>query len=340
MSKTITHKINADLAIGPMSIESVEAVFRYSHFHRKQLMLIASKNQVDWDGGYVNNWTTRKYMEYIRNMNKAYPQAKVLVCRDHCGPGFNGNHNLSDVYKTIEEDLQSGFDLIHIDFCHLKGTYRKQLEESKKAIMHMLSIRPDILIEIGTDENVGANYSLTNLEEIEKEIDFFKEFCQPIYYVIQTGSLVKEINQFGSFNKIFVQKASVLLTEKGLKLKEHNDDYLSKEELLERSGIVDAMNIAPQLGVIQTQIILNKCLIYGIDATDFTEEVYRGGKWKKWLNKNGAGNKLLCSTIAGHYHFTSVVYKKIISRLEEREDIHENIINALMDLINHYENKE
>lgn len=340
MSKAITKKINADLAIGPMSFESVEAVFRYSHYHRKELMLIASKNQIDWNGGYVNNWTTKKYMEYVRDMRKAYPQAKVLICRDHCGPGFNGNHNLTDVYKTIEDDLRNGFDLIHIDFCHFKGTYRRQLEESKKTIKHMLSIKSDVLLEIGTDENVGANYSLTNLAEIEKEIDFFKDFCQPSFYVIQTGSLVKEINQSGSFNKDFAKKASGLLKEKGLKLKEHNSDYLSKEELLSRSGIVDAMNIAPQLGVIQTQLVLTKCLVYGINFTDFLEEVYRGGKWKKWLYKNGAGNKLLCSTIAGHYHFTSDAYKKIISRLEEKEDIHENIINTLMDLIDHYENKK
>ncbi len=340
MSKTITRKINADLAVGPMSFESVEAVFRYSHFHRKQLMLIASKNQVDWDGGYVNNWTTKKYMEYIRDMNKAYPQAKVLVCRDHCGPGFNGNHDLRDVYRTIEEDLHNGFDLIHIDFCHLKDTYGRQLEESKKAIEHILSIKSDVFLEIGTDENVGANYSLTNLEEIEKEIDFFQDFCQPSFYVIQTGSLVKEINQIGSFNRHFAQKASGILREKGLKLKEHNCDYLSKEELLIRNGIVEAMNIAPQLGVVQTQFILNKCLVYGIDFADFLEEIYRGGKWKKWLNKNGPENKFLCSVIAGHYHFTSDSYKKIISSLEQKEDIHENIINLLMDLIDHYENKK
>lgn len=337
--KNITKKISSDLAIGPMSSESIEAVFRYSHFYHKQLMLIASKNQIDWGGGYVNNWTTKEYMNCIGQIKKSYPQADVLICRDHCGPGFNGNRDLRDVYKTIENDIQHGFDLIHMDFCHFKGTYKEQLREAKKAIQYMLSLKPDVLLEVGTDENVGTNYSLSNMEEIEKEIDFFKDFCKPDFYVIQTGSLVRETGQAGSFNKDFAKKASGLLKAKGLKMKEHNDDYLTKNEIVSRRGIIDAMNIAPQLGVIQTHFVLNKCLIYGIDFTEFIETAYREHKWKKWLNKNEPENKFLCSVIAGHYHFTSDAYKKIISQLEEREDIHENIINTLMDLIDHYENE-
>lgn len=338
-NKAKTKKLTSDLGIGPMSSEAIEAVFRYSNFHRKQLMLISSKNQIDCDGGYVNNWTTKEYMKYIGKLKEAYPQADVLICRDHCGPGFNGNHNLKDVYKTIEDDIKNGFDLIHIDFCHFKGTYKQQLEASKKAIQHLLSLKPDILLEVGTDENVGSNYSLSNIEEIEKEIDFFKDFCNPDLYVIQTGTVVKEINQAGSFNKEFAKKASDLLKKKGLRFKEHNADYLSKDEILKREGIVDAVNIAPQLGVLQTQFVLNKCLIYGVDFTNFVEEVYKGGRWKKWLNKNGPENKFLCSTIAGHYHFASESYQNIIQQLEEREDIHENIINMFMDLLDHYENK-
>ena len=170
-------------------------------------------------------------------------------------------------------------------------------------------LKSDIFLEIGTDENIGTNYSLSNIGEIEKEIDFFKSFCEPDFFVIQTGSLVRDNRQSGSFNKEFVEEASILLKQKGLKLKEHNADYLSKEEILLRKGIVDALNIAPQLGVVQTQFVLNKCSIYGVDTTDFMEESYCGGKWKKWLDKNGYANKLLCSIIAGHYHFTSDSYK-------------------------------
>ena len=69
---------------------------------------------------------------------------------------------------------------------------------------------------------------------------------------------------------------------------------------------------------------------------DFLELVYKGGKWKKWLQMNTADNKMLCSIIAGHYHFASPEYRKIIEALAEREDIKESIITALTEVIHHY----
>ena len=326
------------LGFGPMSPEAIEAIFRYSHYNRNELMLIPSKNQIDYNGGYVNNWNTKEFMAYVNQMKSLYPNQKVLVCRDHCGPGFNGIHDLEDTYNTIREDIKNGFDLIHIDFCNFQGTRDERLEASKKAVQLCLSLNPNIALEIGTDENEGTNFSITNLNELNEEIDFFKEFCNPLFYVVQTGSLVREIGQAGNFNADFVEKIKTVLNEKGLKLKEHNADYLTKEKIQKRIGKVDAMNIAPQLGVIQTTLVLNKCLVYGIDFNDFLEEVYSSGKWKKWLHKNLPENKFLCGAIAGHYLFSSESYKKIIQELEKREDIKESIINAIMEVIGHYDN--
>ncbi len=325
-----------ELAIGPMSPEIVEAVFYYSNFFRTPLMLIASKNQVDHAGGYVNDWTTREYMRFVKEMRQTYPLAKVKICRDHCGPGFNGNYDLKDVYRTIKTDIAEGFDLIHIDFCKHKGTAEEKLQESRKAVEYCLKLDPKIELEIGTDENRGTNYSLPNLKEWEREIDFFQTFSKPTYYVVQTGSLVMEMNQVGNFNKDFTAKVSKLLRSKGLKLKEHNADYLSKKDIEERVGLVDAMNNAPQFGVVQTMTVLGRALVYGISIEAFLEEAYKGGKWKKWLKDNTADNKMLCSIVAGHYHFTSKAYKDIVGLLSERGDIKEIILNAHLAIIKHY----
>ena len=325
-----------ELALGPMSPEIIEAIFRFSHYKRKELMIIASKNQIDYNRGYVNNWTTTEFMNFIRKMKETYSNSNVKICRDHCGPGFNGNYDLEDSYKTIEADIKSGFDLIHIDFCNFKGSKEEQFAESRKAIEYCYKLNPRMMIEVGTDENTGTNFGPMNLSEIEREINFFTQFCKPEFYVVQTGSLVKEINQVGNFNKEFVNKISQILKSKGIKLKEHNADYLSNEEIKKRKGIVDAMNIAPQFGAVQTIVTLKKCLIYGIDFTDFLNEVYEKGKWKKWMHNNNEENKFLCCVIAGHYHFASENYKKIIDQLSEREDIKENIINSVMEVIDHY----
>ena len=106
----------SNLACGPMSKEIIEAVFRYSHKFGKQLMLICSRNQVDRDSGYI--FTTSQYAEYLEKMRRIYPQSDVVVCRDHCGPGFGGvDDSLESVKTTIHCDLEHGFDLIHIDLC-------------------------------------------------------------------------------------------------------------------------------------------------------------------------------------------------------------------------------
>src|SRR3972149_1251354 len=169
----MANKFKSILGIGPMSSETVEAVFRYSHYHRAQLMLIASKNQIDYNGGYVNGWNTAKFMEFIKRMRQVYDNSNVKICRDHCGPGFNGIYDLEDSYKTIETDIKNGFDLIHIDFCHFKGSKEEQFEETKKAIEYCYKLNPRILIEVGTDENTGTNFGPMNLSEIEREINFF-----------------------------------------------------------------------------------------------------------------------------------------------------------------------
>ncbi|HII14377.1 MAG: hypothetical protein QT08_C0009G0104 [archaeon GW2011_AR17] len=329
--------MKAKQGIGPMSPEIIEAVYRYSHFHRTELMLIASKNQIDHKKGYVNNWSTQEYAEFLKGMKEKYKNSNVKICRDHCGPGFNGIDELSDVYSTIETDIKNAFDLIHIDFCHFKGSKEEMFAESKKAIEYCLKLNPNIHLEIGTDENIGAKFSINDLSALGEEIDFFKSFCKPEFYVVQTGSLVREINQAGAFNKDFIAKVSEVIHGKGLKIKEHNADYLTGEEIAERKGIVDAMNIAPQYGVIQTQLILTKCLQYGVRFDNFLELVYKGGKWKKWLEKNTEVNKHLCCMIAGHYHFASPEYKKIVQELEKYEDVNETIINAMMEVIGHYE---
>src|SRR3990167_6613020 len=118
------------LGIGPLSPDIIEATYSFSQLHHQPLMLIASKNQVDYDRGYV--FYTRQYREYLNNMEIKYPAAKVYICRDHCGPGHNSVFELRDTYQTIDADLAYGFDLIHIDFCFFPGSYEDILRESKK----------------------------------------------------------------------------------------------------------------------------------------------------------------------------------------------------------------
>ncbi|MBI2453307.1 class II fructose-bisphosphate aldolase [Candidatus Peregrinibacteria bacterium] len=323
------------LGIGPMSSEIIEAAFRFSEKKNEPLMLIASKNQIDWDGGYVNNWTTKKYAAFVKTLQKKYPNASILICRDHCGPGFK-NENIEDAYKTIDTDLENGFDFIHVDFCHYKGSLEDKLKETKKAIKYIHKKRPDITIEVGTDENVGS--FLQDLKRIKQEMEYFIKDVEIDFYVCETGSLTMEVNQRGSFNKKFLEKLSPIAKKYNVKLKEHNADYLNSAEIKLRHGLIDAMNVAPQFGVIQTKLTILKCFTYGIKADDFMEKSYQSQKWKKWLDKNTPQNKFLCSLIAGHYNFATSEYKKIYEAINKHENFKETIINEMMKNFSIYTN--
>mgnify|MGYP001212347232 CR=1 FL=1 len=57
------------LGVGPMSKNCVDASIQLSGEYRIPLMLIASRRQIDskeFGGGYVNNWTTKNFSEYVK----------------------------------------------------------------------------------------------------------------------------------------------------------------------------------------------------------------------------------------------------------------------------------
>ncbi len=309
-----------------MSSEVIEGIIKASDQLHQPLMLICTQNQIDWNGGYVNNWKTSEYVEHIHNMLKKYPNSRVYLCRDHCGPGFKSN-SLEDVYKTLYDDIDNKFDLIHIDFSKFDKDKNIVLEETKKIILQLREKSPHIKLEVGTEENVGM--SMSDLSEIKREVEFIREFSELEFFVVQTGSLVMEINQVGSFHRDFVLKAHEFLSSKKIKLKEHNADYLDSTMIRSRTGIVDAMNIAPQLGVVQTMAVLDQALLYGVDINEFLNVSYESRRWQKWLSNNTPENKMLCSIIAGHYNFTSSTYTKLISNLEKHIDIKGLIVGKL-----------
>ena len=319
------------LACGPMSKEIIEAVFYCSQTRCKPLMLICSRNQVDKKSGYV--FTTQQYAEYIQRMYRKYPQAHVLICRDHCGPRFGTSDNtMQSVKDTIQCDLENGFDLIHIDLCHAKMTHQEKISHTIELMNFAKSIRSDVMFEIGTDDNVGV--AELDVDRIVADIHACQQVANPVFYVVQTGSLVRETSNTGSFDIDSVSAMHEALHKCGTKLKEHNADYLTKGQIILRRGIVDAVNIAPQLGVVQTNYILSQALIYGIDTNPFVRSVANQDRWKKWIDRWQGQH--LCALVAGHYHYNDPSYKHLVAGLEKEGDVGEGILCEITRVIDHY----
>jgi tagatose-1,6-bisphosphate aldolase non-catalytic subunit AgaZ/GatZ len=320
------------LGIGPMSRQIIESVFSYSAKKKAPLMLISSFNQINYLGGYVTN--NNNYAQTVDFLRKKYPDSEVYICRDHCGPGFSSDITMDNLNEAMQYDLDSGFDLMHIDFSKYSQNLDEILNVSKNAIEFIKSKNPDTKFEIGTDENTGNDFRTP--DQVNKIADYFKEICDPVFFVIQTGSLIKEIEQVGHFDSDYVKNVLPIINQKNMLIKEHNADYLGTQELQKRQGLVNAVNNAPQFGVLQTTFTIHKALQYGMNITDFLNTSYESKKWVKWLYKSNAENKFLCSVIAGHYNFETDTYRKLVEGISKHEDFGKNLEAEVHKLIEHY----
>ena len=56
--------------LGPMSKNIVNTVIEYSNEFNLPFTFIPSRRQVEYNGGYVNNWTTRTFIDYVKYLTK------------------------------------------------------------------------------------------------------------------------------------------------------------------------------------------------------------------------------------------------------------------------------
>jgi hypothetical protein len=323
------------LGAGPMSKRVTDAIIDLANSYKRPIAMIPSRRQVDAEhlgGGYVNNWSTEKFTQYVRSRDKG---SFVLLSRDHSGPwqltkekdGVSITHTdaMREVKESLEVDIQVGFDLIHIDPSQGLAMGRKQseVEDDALELLEFCQSRDGgrIDYEIGADEQSQIpDYVQTAEDSLLRIMTRAQKLGLrlPVFYVLQTGTKVMELRNIGSFDASLpvegmlpsaVQLPEILRMCKkhGVFLKEHNADYLSNEALKwhPRYG-VHAANVAPEFGVTETRALISAAKTLG--ASDFLDLfgdlVITGGKWKKWLIEGSKANDEDKIIIAGHYHFS------------------------------------
>ena len=110
-----------------------------------RLGFIPSRRQVDFDGGYVNNWTTQAFSKYV---NK-----RVTIQRDHGGPWQGEIKDFG--FKSFSVDANN-FDIIHIDPWKLDRDFVFNVQYTIDYINYIDNINPNMLYEIGTEEAIYA----------------------------------------------------------------------------------------------------------------------------------------------------------------------------------------
>lgn len=326
------------IGIGPMSKNCIDATIELSKKNRFPIMLIPSRRQIDFNTGYVNNLTTKKFSKYINN-NK-----NLIICRDHGGPWqselekknkMSLKKAMENAKKSFEYDINSNFKILHLDpsiDIHNKLKIDQILDRIKELYEHCWSYakkkRKKILFEIGTEEQNGL---LESFESYEYAFNKISKFCEinniikPTFFVVQFGTKVMEDKNIGNFNNIqnieelkkknkeFL-KINNFLRKNNIFTKIHNADYLSDKHLsfLKKSN-VGAINIAPEFGIIETRALINILKQNNLEEllNRFLDLSYNSKKWKKWIINKNKISKFKCSELAGHYVYSSKEFKEI-----------------------------
>ena len=265
--------------IGPMSKNVVDCVIKHGQKH--SIGLIPSRRQVDFSGGYVNGWNTETFSSYVKKKNSS-----VLLCRDH--GGAEQGQVSDDGNKSFGTDAQY-LDLIHIDPFRVSETIYQAAEKTADIIEKIFEVNPNIMYEVGTEEAIfkyqpeDLNWMLGYLK-IRLRMEYFNQIK---YAVVQSGTrldLATRTN-IGNYNNTRLQNFIEIVKNFDLMSKEHNGDYLTDSfdvEVRFASGL-DAINIAPEYGQIESEFYLEMCSKDNTLFEQLYEICYNSGKWKKWI---------------------------------------------------------
>jgi uncharacterized protein YlbG (UPF0298 family) len=288
---------NVKYFIGPMSKNIVDAIVEFCSNTGNTIGLIPSRRQVEWDGGYVNNWTTEEFSSYVTTLP---------LQRDHGGPGQGNNDD--DGFESLAYDAKH-FQLIHIDPWKKYPEYTDGLEKTIEMINFAYNINPNLIFEIGTEQSIRP-FEAKELDQlvIDLQVSLPKEVYEQIkYLVIQSGTSLKGTNQTGEYNSDRLKEMVKIAKRHDLISKEHNGDYIPVETIKEKFDLgLDCINIAPEFGLIETLTYLSE--IKDEKTFDkFWKICYDSKRWVKWVNPgfDPYMNKEQLIKICGHYVLTN-----------------------------------
>ena len=209
------------IGIGPMSLICVDATIELANEYSLPLMLVASRRQVDsveLGGGYVNNWDTKTFAEYVRKKDHGN---RVLLSRDHGGPWQNNREvdaelgleaAMASAKKSFQTDIDAGFDILHID-PSIDIFEPPSPEQALSRAFELLSFcdetaslaGKEVNYEVGTEEQSGGAHIP---EELRENLNSLHQFCSqnnisfPTFVVCQSGTKVMETRNLGLFDSL------------------------------------------------------------------------------------------------------------------------------------------
>jgi len=314
--------LTTKLYLGVMSKNIVDGVISFVKKNGVSIGLIASRRQIDYNNSYVNGWTTKTFVRYVKKYNK-----DIIVCRDHGGIG-QGSLDDNGIISLIEDSQY--MDIIHIDpWKNLNFT--DSVDYTICMIKNCSLINKSCRFEIGTEESIFP-MTPNQLDELIKTVKtkIPRLFDKIIYVVIQSGtSLLDGINT-GNYKKEKLLDMLEVSSRYGLLAKEHNGDYLLPNQIRDKLNLgLSAINVAPEVAHIETDYILNHISVQKFN--DWFDLCLRNAPWKKWFSKdfNPELNRYEIVRLCGHYVFSHVEFCNIFNLATVSSDVSKKIHHFL-----------
>jgi len=288
--------------IGPMSKNVVDSIIEFGD----GFGFIPSRRQVDYTGGYVNNWTTGEFATYVNG--------RVPIERDHggIGQGYKYDNGLDSLMHDSRY-----FDIIHIDPWKEYQDFDKGLQETIDCLNYIYFVlgKVNIKFEVGTEESI-RRFEVDELEKLlmHLRVKLESEIFENIEYVVVQSGVGLDLGNMrntGKFDPDRLEKMIEVCKKFDKKSKEHNGDYLPGEDYKNRFDMgLDSVNIAPEFGQLETLIYLNHMDDEVISK--WYDLCLESKRWKKWVDKDfDILDKKRLIQICGHYLFSNIGFKKI-----------------------------
>ena len=178
-----------------MSKNVVDNVIKFATERNQDITFIPSRRQVDFDGGYVNNWNTAEFVSYVKERNY-----NIKIERDHSG-NSQGTYE-DDGYLSLEHDCKY-MDIIHIDPFKKFQDFNEGLQETINMINFCHNLNKNIEFEIATEEAI-RKFEIDELEIFVQELKNKlspSAFSQIKYLVVQAGTALNEKSNIGIFDE-------------------------------------------------------------------------------------------------------------------------------------------
>ena len=291
------------LYFGPMSKNVVDSIISFVEKNNIRLGLVASRRQIDYNSGYVNNWTTKTFTQYVRDRSK-----NIVICRDHSGVG-QGTYYDNGLISLLEDAKY--MDIIHIDPWKVHHRFFSEGIQYTTEIMRTISsINNSCLFEIGTEESI-LPMTVKDIEAIITciKIPYPNLFDKIQYVVIQSGTKLENGMNVGRYNEQRLRDMIDLCLKYNLLSKEHNGDYLSPVQIKNKFNLgLNAINIAPEIVHEETTYLLENLSTKKVDAW-YTLCLENSFMWSKWFSKQFDKYDVL--SLCGHYVFSHKDFSKI-----------------------------